>query len=392
VSQMPDMAGGWPEEGTQYVPGAPAEPVQQQPYPQQQAPYPQSYPQQGYPGAQYGQSMPQQQYAPVAQPPYQEQTVPQPAMFVEEERSSVPSEFDHLFRDSSPENRRSISGRQPVVSGPGASAPAFAQSSASLAQQPMPAAGPGGAATALHTPPQGHPGAQAPAYEDRGPAEYGLSQPFGGGYGGPGGPAAVGGARRRTPLIVGGVVVVVAAVGLYLGLSGGSGGGKSPQAAPSTSATATVPHETAQQQAAAVYQLVQQATTLRNEISSEVSALKSCHDVASLQSEIDKTASARQTLATQVSALDVSKISDGAALAAALHSAWMDSYSSDEQYAQAAADVAAGCTSSAVTSDSHYRAANTGSGQSTSDKEAAVSLWNKTMTNYGQPKISQYDL
>ena len=53
----------------------------------------------------------------------------------EEEQSSVPSEFDHLFRDSSPQERRSISGRQPMVSGPGAAAsPGFPQAATQQAQ------------------------------------------------------------------------------------------------------------------------------------------------------------------------------------------------------------------------------------------------------------------
>ena len=129
---MPEVAGGWPEEGAQYAPGAPMEPVQQayppqQPYQTQQ----QQYQQQGYPEPQYHQPQPQQQAqqqypAPQAQQQYpQEQTVPQQAMYAEEEQSALPSEFDHLFRDSSPENRRAISGKQPMVSGPGASPAKF---------------------------------------------------------------------------------------------------------------------------------------------------------------------------------------------------------------------------------------------------------------------------
>src|SRR5579859_2600086 len=123
VSQMPEVTGGWPEEGAQYAPGAPMEPVQQAYPPQQPYQTQQQYQQQGYPEPQYHQQQAQQQYpAPQAQQqPYpQEQTAPQQAVFAEEEQSALPSEFDHLFRDSSPEDRRAISGKQPMVSGPGA--------------------------------------------------------------------------------------------------------------------------------------------------------------------------------------------------------------------------------------------------------------------------------
>src|SRR6185312_3265339 len=120
VSQMPEVPGSWPEEGSPYLPGAPMEPVQQ--------PYQQQY-QQPYPQQQYGQTpqypAAQQPYPGQPQQGYQEQTVQQQAVFMEDEQASVPSEFDHLFRDSVPTDRRSIS-RQAVI---GAAPPAagFAQ-------------------------------------------------------------------------------------------------------------------------------------------------------------------------------------------------------------------------------------------------------------------------
>jgi hypothetical protein len=377
---MPDIAGSWPEEGTQYVPGAPMEPVQQPYQPQQYAEQQyqqQQYPQQGYQDPQYAQQQyPQQQY----QQQYQDQTAPQQAMYVEEEQASVPSEFDHLFRDSSPENRKSISARQPMVSGPGAvSAPGFQQQ-----QAPAQAA----QGTAVYAPPQ----QPSPGYEDR-PGEYGGQQPFGGGgYGGQGGQGGSGGSGgRRTPLIIGGVVVVIAAVGLYLGLSGGGSAAKSPKADTSTAAT-HASNESAQQQAQAVYSLVQQAKQLRADINAEVGDLDSCSNVSSLQSQISSTAQSKQALAAQATKLDVSKISGGAALASALNSSWSDSASSDTDYAKAAGDVAGSCSKSAVRNDPNYQAAGQGSNQATQAKANAVKLWNQTMPSYGQPEISQSDL
>lgn len=380
MSQMPEVAGSWPEEGAQYVPGAPMEPVQQayqqQQYGQPQPQYPpqQAYQQQGY---QEQQQYAQQQYP--QQQPYQEQTVQQQAVAAEEEQSSVPSEFDHLFRDSSPQNRKSISGRQPVVSGPGAAAPGgFPQQQQAQSQQ----------APTVYAQPQQQ------AYEDRVPAGYTpQQQPFGGGYGEPGGPGGESGSgSRRTPLIVGGVVVVVAAVGLYLGLSGGGGGSKAPTAGPTASTSTHVSNETPQQQAAAVYQLVQQSKQLRSDINAEVGSLKSCTHVSALEGEITNTVQARQAQADQVSKLDVSKIQGGAALASALHAAWADSAASDADYAKAAADVASSCTKAAVRADTNYQQASKSSSKVTNEKSDAVSKWNSTMTNYGQPKISQSDL
>ena len=395
MSQMPDIAGSWPDEGTQYVPGAPMDPAQQGYPPQQyaqQQPYPpqQQYPQQqGYQDPQYAQQQYQQQYQ---QQGYQEQgyqeqgypdQTPQQPFVTEEEQASVPSEFDHLFRDSQPENRKSISGRQPVVSGPGAApAPAFQQQQQQQQQQ---------APTQV---------AQAPVpmrqpFEDRVPTEYQpLQQPFGGGYGTPGGPGSGGGAgERRTPLIIGGVVVAIAAVGLYLGLSGGGGGGAKPSAGPSATTATQASNQTAQQQAAAVYQLVQQSKELRSDINAEVGGLVSCSNISALQSEITNTAQARQTQANKVATLDVSKISGGSSLISALHSAWSDSAASDADYAKAAGDFASGsCSKSAVKADGNYQSAVQGSDHVTSEKADAVDQWNSTMTNYGQPKIAQTDL
>jgi len=390
VSQMPEVAGSWPEEGTQYVPGAPMEPVQQA-YPPQ-APYQNQQPyqqQQGYPEQQqYQQAQPQQQYAaqPQYQQQYQEQTAPQQAMF-EEEQSSVPSEFDHLFRDSVPTDRRSISGRQPVVSGPGAPAsPGFPQQQAQQQMQPAQAAPQ--AATAMFNPAQ----QQAQPYDAAGRTEH-IGQ-FGG-YDGPGGPGSGGpgsGGGRRTPLIIGGVVALIAAVGLYLGLSGGGSSNSGASAGSTTSSKATASStETAQQQADAVYVLVKQAKTLRSDINGGVDNLLAC-DVTDAKTKISATAQARQSSATQVAALPVGKINGAAALVSALQTAWQDSATSDQAYAKAASDFAGGgCSAAAVKADSNYQAAQSESGSTASAKSAAAKLWNSVMTNY-EPSISESDL
>ena len=392
MSQMPEVAGSWPEEGAQYAPGAPMEPVQQAYPPQAPYQHQQQYQQQGYPEQQYPQGQPQQQYQ---QPVYQEQTAPQQMVF-EEEQASVPSEFDHLFRDSAPQERRSISGRQPMVSGPGAApSPGFQQQAQAQQQAPQ--------AQATQVVPQQQ---QATAMFDAQQQQYqqapmqgyqapGQTQQTGGpfGYDGPGGPGSggSGSGNRRTPLIIGGVVVVIAAVGLYFGLSGGSST-KTPTAkSTATTHASTNPNETAQQQADAVYALVKAAGTLRDDISNAVGELKAC-DISTATTEINATATARAAAASQVASLPVSKISGGSSVISALQTAWQDSAASDQDYAKAAADFSSGsCSAKKVEADANYQAAVGGSGTSESAKESAASLWNQDMGKY-EPNVSAGDL
>ena len=389
MSQMPEVPGSWPEEGAQYVPGAPMEPVQQA-YPPQ-APYPpqQPYQQQGYQEPQYHQA--QQQYP--QQQQYQEQTAPQQPVFYEEEQASVPSEFDHLFRDSAPQERRSISARQPMVSGPGAApSPGFPQQQAQAQQQAPQTQATQVAPQATATASMFHP-AQQQGYEvaDQQPQYAGTYG--GGGYDGQGGSGGPGSGNRRTPLIIGGAVVLIAAVGLYFGLSGGGSSNKGTASGKATtSSSAAASNESAQQQADAVYQLVKQAHTLRSDISNAVGELKACQ-ISTATSEINATAAARSSAATQVAALPVSKISGGSSVTSALQAAWQASATSDGEYAKAAADFANGnCTAAAVSNDANYKAAS-GSGSSASDnaKDAAATAWNSTMTKY-EPSITADDL
>jgi hypothetical protein len=379
---MPEVAGGWPEEGAQYAPGAPMEPVQQA-YPPQEPYQPQQqYQQQGYSEPQYHQPQAQQQYpAPQAQQQYpQEQTVPQQALFVEEEQSALPSEFDHLFRDSSPEDRRAISGKQPMVSGPGASPSLGFQQAPQQQMQPAPAAQQAPAATAMYTQqPQDYVPVQQPGDYGNGPFSY-DGPPAGGGSG-----------NRRTPLIIGGVVAVIAVVGLYLGLSGGGGSGKASAGTTTTATASAASNQTAQQEADNLYALVKQAKQLRSAISAGVGKLRDCQ-IAAAQTQIDSTAQARQSAATQVAQYPVGKISGASELVSALQKAWQDSADSDKNYGLAAKDFAnGGCSKSAVEKDSYYQAAQSGSGTSATDKATAAGLWNTVMSKY-EPSIGESDL
>ncbi|WP_157436385.1 hypothetical protein [Actinospica robiniae] len=370
---MPEVPGSWPEEGSPYQPGAPMEPVQQS-YQQQQQ-YQQPYPQQSY-----GQSpqYPAGQQQPYGQPQqaYPEQAAAQQAMFGQEEQASVPSEFDHLFRDSVPTDRRSIS-RQAVV---GAAPPAAGFAQAAQAQ-PQPAA------TAMFTPQQ----EQAPGYPQAQPAYGGPGQ----GYGGAGyDPLPPRPGRSRTPLVIGGVVVVVAAVGLYLGLSGGGSGTPSSQSSGNPSASSSAgSKQSAQQEADALYQLVTEAKDLRSDANGGVSALVACN-IPVAKAEINSAVTGRQAALNTLAKLDVSKIDGGTALAAALNKAWHDSYTSDNDYAKAVADFDGGatCSAAAVKADPNYAAASQGSSESTQAKQSAAKLWNQAMPTYGKPQITSAQL
>lgn len=382
MSQMPEVTGGWPEEGAQYAPGAPMEPVQQAYPPQQQYQTQQQYQQQGYPEQQYHQQQGQPQYpAPQAQQQYpQEQTVPQQAVFAEEEQAALPSEFDHLFRDSSPEDRRAISGKQPMVSGPGASPSAGFPQAQQQQMQPAQATQQAPAATAMYNqPPQDYvPQGQSVDYSN-GPFSY-DGPPAGGGSG-----------NRRTPLIIGGVVAVIAVVGLYLGLSGGGGSGNANAGTTATTSASAKSNETAQQEADNLYTLVKQAKLLRSDINAGVGKLRDCQ-IAAAQSQIQTTAQARQNAATQVTTLPVDKISGAQGLTSALQKAWQDSANSDNNYLKAAQDFAGGgCSKNAVEKDASYQSAQNGSGTSASDKSAAAELWNSVMSKY-EPSIGGSDL
>lgn len=349
------------------------EPVQQ--------PYQQQY-QQPYPQQQYGQTpqypAPQQPYPGQPQQVYPEQPVPQQALFVEDEQSSVPSEFDHLFRDSVPTDRRSIA-RQAVI-GSAPPAPGFAQ--------PAPAAPPQPAATAMFAPQDqvqpGYPPQQQPGYG--GPGD---------GYGGGGfEPLPQRPGRSRAPFAIGGVVVLVAAVGLYLGLSGGGSGTPTGQASTGATASASAaPKQTAQQEADALYQLVSQAKPLRSYANGGVSALTACN-ISLAQSDLNSAVSGRQAELDALSKLQVDKIEGGAELVSDLKDGWTASFNADQDDAKAAADFAGGatCTKDAVKADPNYQAAGQGSSDSTNAKSAAAKLWNQIMPQYGEPKITYTQL
>lgn len=410
MSQQPDMtAPRWPEPapgGNPYAPQGDAEPTQvEQDWnapraPQQQVPW----------GAPQAQAQPPQGGYPA------EQGYPG-----EDPSGPVPTEFDHLFRDSSPDSRRSIDRNRPAVGNtPGnfaeAQAPVPAPYEPAPPQQAEYQQGgyqqpdyqqadaqpqyqqPGQYGQADYQQYGGYNGEQNPqaGYPNQGPTvQYGW-QPDQPQYGppgqwtqgpGPGGPGGGGGGNKRALLIGGGVVAVVAVIGLVLGLGGGGGGAGA--ATPTASASSTAaPKETGRQQADQILALIQESGPLRQDASGAVVDLVACQSLDSVQSTLTTTTSTRTSQASKVSSLDVSQISNGDELVQALNTAWTASAASDNAYKQIAADVQSGCSPAAIKADPNYATAQQQGNAATQAKEKAARLWNADATALGEKTIT----
>ncbi len=374
MSQMPEMsAAGWAEQGydpsaypqqaqaqTAQTQGAHAQAAQPAAVWQQDTEPDWGASQQGYPEQQYS----EQQYP--AQQGYQ----PQQAAGQDAD-SGLPTEFDHLFRDSTPDSRRAIDRQKPMVGGAGQPFP----------QQP----GPGQYQGAQF---QGGPGPYPqsdyqPDYQQGG----GYGEPPSGGFGGGGG---FGGAlRNRRNLAIGGAVALAAIIGIVIATSGGSHGAQASTTTGGTP-TATPSKTTAKQQADQIYQLIEQSSQLRSDANSAVVAVNGCKNLAAAQSALAATAQKRQAQADGVAKLDVSGIQNGAQLVEQLKAAWAASAQYDNAYAQLAGDMQAGsCKTSTVRKDSNYQAAHQAAGAADDAKAQAARLWNDNVaTPLGESQVT----
>jgi hypothetical protein len=389
VSQMPDMtAAEWPEQspgGTPYpqVDTEPHQVEQDWGAPQPQAPAQWS----GYQGYQ------------------------------EEEPAVVPTEFDHLFRDSPQDTRKSIDRSRPMVGGASVgfldAAPQYEtpQPQYAAPQQVPPPAQLNPAQTTEYAQYTGYNGDQAasapgqagyPTQSVGQPVQYGYAtdQPQ---YGAPGAPAppgewshgqgAGGGGGNRQPLLIGGALVaVVAVVALIYGLSGGGSSGKGPAAAGlTTSAPATA--LTPKAQADQILALINESGPLRQEASGAVVNLLGCQNLAAVQTALAHTTSTRQTQAASVAKDDVSGIKDGSRLAHDLQQAWVASASSDSAYAAIAADMQnSSCSSAKVKRDPNYAVAQQQGDVASENKYTAAQLWNTDVTSLGEGTITSDQL
>ena len=371
--------------------------------------YPQNDPLQGSPvqGTPVQGNYPQNNQGNYAQNEYGQAYYAQPAAapFPAAEPENVPvlSEFDHLFRDSPLDSRRSVPQNTPTVrvSGevvvPGQAAPQQYQGGnppqgqwpANQQQPPLPQQyvqqEPDQVYDQYQPDPQQYPQtaymqqtqtAYQPGY---GPGQYQQGQDGGeqewlGGEGG---------GKKRTPALIGGGVALVVAVGLVLAFtsnSSGAGPKKSPTQAATTAVALTAP-----QQAAQLMSIVSQSAQLRSSAIAAVDDLSSatCGQLTQDESSLQATSKARAGQAKAVAALDVSKLPGGTQLVSDLSQAWQASSTSDAAYAKIAGDMAAqnvtDCKSTYGT-DANYHAAVQADGDATRAKNAAAALWNSDLT------------
>jgi hypothetical protein len=334
------------------------------------------------------------------------------------EGTGLPSEFDHLFRGSPQDSRRSIDRQRPAV---GAAFPAAYQNPQFQApEQSAPQYQPAGHEQAAAYqgpidapvyPPEeqygGHPEyAQAQGYGQAGYGTQGYAGPeygnpeyqggeFVGQGGGPGGWGPGGGSassRNRKGWLIGGGIALVAVIGIVYALTSG-GGSSSPSAHHGTGSTASAPAATAQQQAEAVYAIIAQSGQLRSAANDAVVEVNGCHNLAAAQNALQTTAKQRQDQADSVAKLDVSLIHNGAQLVQELQQAWSASAQYDAAYAAIAGDVQNGCKPGDIKKDANYPTTNTQGTAASQAKVQAADLWNTNVAGpLGQQQISEAKL
>lgn len=362
-------------------------------------------------------AMPQPVYPPEATQVHADPAQMQPAPGgYPEEGTGLPSEFDHLFRGSPQDSRRSIDRQRPAVGGApgGYQDHQFPAPDQSAQYQPA-----GYEQAAAYQPPidapafppeqqyGGHPeysqaqGYAQPGYGTQGYAgpEYGNPEYQGGEFvgqgGGPGGwgpgdgPAT---ARSRKGWLIGGGIALVAVIGIVYALSSGGGSG-TPNAHHGTGATASVSAPTAKDQAAAVYAIIAQSGPLRSAANDAVVEVNGCHDLAAAQNALQTTAKQRQNQADSVAKLNVSLIQNGAQLVQELQQAWSASAQYDNAYASIAGDVQNGCKPGDIKKDPNYATTSAQGSAASQAKVQAAELWNTNVAGpLGQQQISEAKL
>jgi hypothetical protein len=362
---------------------------------------------------------------------------------VQHAQGGIPNEFDHLFRDTPFDDRRSLMPGQGTigVSVPGAAGyshrdpgPGYPQNPAASAQgpfaQPTQAMPPADATgrQAYQPPTQdqvGYPQQHVPsrAYDAGGYSAQAQAQgaPVGPeshtqaiprvapqGYGGgrnSGEPdllLATGPDRRqsnRTLLLALGVFVVLIVVAA-VAFSGGGGKSKTTNTGkgantdtPPPSTTNSAPpgvDPAAKGQADAVYQLIAQSRDLRSRATSAIGAVQHCSDMANTKATFVDVAAKRQAQADGVKGLPVDKLPGGAKLVADLSSSWQLSAESENDYVAWASDNLS-CTGKPGSNDNYSKAQSAG-GKAGSAKDAAVADWNAFASKLGEQTIAVGDL
>ncbi|WUH93077.1 hypothetical protein OG900_25135 [Streptomyces sp. NBC_00433] len=205
--------------------------------------------------------------------------------------------------------------------------------------------------------------------------------------------------RRMSPKVLIGIVVAGCVVaGLVVGALM-NGGGKSdtdagkPSATASGTATGSASDSPAaaaggdaEAQAKALDALLKTSGASRSSVVNAVESIRGCKNLPGAAADLRAAATQRTGLVTQLSGLAVDKLPNHAELTTALTKAWQASAAADGHYA-AWADQAAGggkvCKSGHARNTPEAQAANNQSITATSQKKAAVKLWNAIASKYG---------
>ncbi|QKW21147.1 hypothetical protein HUT16_20650 [Kitasatospora sp. NA04385] len=336
-----------------------------------------------------------------AQPPYAQPQPPAPPQAPVPQQQSAPP----LGQSGSPEYWGAPP-QQPVAAPP-------ADEGATQYLPPYPAGGPAVGGAQPGFPPQqpqqaqegGYNAASAPTYG--GGAGYGAPQQQPG-YPGAGGypqQAADGGRRKpNTKLLIGAGVAGVAVVAILVGVlasggdkkeketaKGGTTAGQSAAAPSPNSGNAAVTPEM-KAQAQAMSDLLGTASASRTSVVNAVAAVGKCQNLPDSQAALTAAATQRQGLLTKLGALKVDQLADGAKLVEQLQAAWQASATADSEYAQWAADLAAGCDPAKSKDNAHLHNGDAASGTATKAKNQASELWGAIATKTGLPGKSAGEL
>jgi hypothetical protein len=119
-----------------------------------------------------------------------------------------------------------------------------------------------------------------------------------------------------------------------------------------------------------------------------VADIGDCGDLYGDETTLDDAYSSRESLLSQLQSLDLAALPDGSQLNTYLTNAWQASASSDQSYANWAADeLSTGCTVN-DRSDVNYQNAQITDGQSTQNKTNFAAAWNPIASSYGLPTVT----
>ncbi|GAA1145735.1 hypothetical protein F4556_002969 [Kitasatospora gansuensis] len=208
--------------------------------------------------------------------------------------------------------------------------------------------------------------------------------------------------RANNRLIIGGVVAGCAAAGILIAvlLSGGDDKpdkGTAPvaktsaagSAAAGTGAGAVSPEAKAQAQALST--VLGTANATRQSVGSAVASVGKCEKLPESQQALNDAAGQRDQLISSLAGLKTDQLTGGPQLAEQLKKAWEASARADREYALWAADSVAACDPTKK-DNPHYKLGNTASGEATTAKKQASTLWNAIAAQTGQPTKADTDL